>query len=129
MNWYRNLYCGKTAKKRSYELMRLVEEGKNPLFLLLIALPSSLDNQLEILSPQQYRRQAKQTGEPLIVGMAYGMQEARQVVTELVGEIVRRTGAAEVRAYFEEREADGWTAAADTSGRGSFRAAVGSRTE
>ncbi len=80
--------------------MRRIEDGAPVPMVYLIALPSGPDNQLEIVSPAVYRKQAERNGETLIVGLASGMSEARQVVCRIAGDVYRLTGSADIRSYF-----------------------------
>ncbi len=80
--------------------MRRIEDGVPVPRVYLIALPSGPDNQLEILSPAVYRKQAERNKETLIVGLAGGMSEARQVVCQIAGDVYRLTGTADIRSFF-----------------------------
>lgn len=104
MNWYQNPYFGKTAEKRKYELMQKIDEDGDPLFIQLITLAPGLENQMEILSAPAYRRQAKRKGEPLIIGIACGMREAKELTAQIVGDVYRLTGTANVRRFFEQKQ-------------------------
>lgn len=104
MIWYRNPYFGKTAEKSRERIMRKLEEESGWPFLLLITLPATKENQLEILSPGNYRRQAARKGETLIVGAAVGMREAKRLVEQIVGDVYRQTGTANVREYFAKSD-------------------------
>lgn len=104
MNWYQNPYFGKTAEKRKYELMQKIDEDGDPLFIQLITLAPGLENQMEILSAPAYRRQVKRKGEPLIIGIACGMREAKELTAQIVGDVYRLTGTANVRRFFEQKQ-------------------------
>ncbi len=101
MNWYRNLYFGKTAEKKKDRIVEQIETGENRMFTYLIILAQTPVNQMEILTPATYRSQVKKNGEPLILGVACGWHEAQEVVRVIVEDVYIKTGDALVRQYFE----------------------------
>ena len=62
MNWYRMPYFGQTAEKRKYKIMQKLDAGENPLLVYLIMLAPTPVNQMEIVSPAEYRRQQRRNG-------------------------------------------------------------------
>ena len=103
MNWYRVPYFGQTAEKRKYKIMQKLDAGENPLLVYLIMLAPTPVNQMEIVSPAEYRRQQRRNGtEPLILGVAVGMDEAKALVGEIVADVYRLTGTADVKGYYDD---------------------------
>ena len=103
MNWYRVPYFGQTAEKRKYKIMQKLDAGENPLLVYLIMLAPTPVNQMEIVSPAEYRRQQRRNGtEPLILGVAVGMDEAKALVGEIVADVYRLTGTADVKGYHDD---------------------------
>ena len=101
MNWYRVPYFGQTAEKRKYKIMQKLDAGENPLLVYLIMLAPTPVNQMEIVSPAEYRRQQRRNGmEPLILGAAIGMDEAKALAGEIVADVYRLTGMADVKGYY-----------------------------
>ena len=103
MNWYRVPYFGQTAEKRKYKIMQKLDAGENPLLVYLIMLAPTPMNQMEIVSPAEYRRQQRRNGtEPLILGVAVGMDEAKALAGEIVADVYRLTGTADVKGYHDD---------------------------
>ena len=103
MNWYRVPYFGQTAEKRKYKIMQKLDAGENPLLVYLIMLAPTPVNQMEIVSPAEYRRQQRRNGtEPLILGVAVGMDEAKELAGEIVADVYRLTGTADVKGYYDD---------------------------
>ena len=103
MNWYRMPYFGQTAEKRKYKIMQKLDAGENPLLVYLIMLAPTPVNQMEIVSPAEYRRQQRRNGtEPLILGAAIGMDEAKALAGEIVADVYRLTGTADVKGYYDD---------------------------
>ena len=103
MNWYRVPYFGQTAEKRKYKIMQKLDAGENPLLVYLIMLAPTPVNQMEIVSPAEYRRQQRRNGtEPLILGVAVGMDEAKALAGEIVADVYRLTGTADGKGYYDD---------------------------
>ena len=103
MNWYRMPYFGQTAEKRKYKIMQKLDAGENPLLVYLIMLAPTPVNQMEIVSPAEYHRQQRRNGtEPLILGAAIGMDEAKALAGEIVADVYRLTGTADVKGYYDD---------------------------
>ena len=109
MNWYRVPYFGQTAEKRKYKIMQKLDAGEHLLFIYLIVLAPTPVNQMEIVSPAEYERQQMRNGvDPLILGVAVGMDEAKALVGEIVADVYRLTGMADVKGYYlKENEKSG----------------------
>lgn len=103
MNWYQNLYLGKNAEKRKDSLMEKLDVGQTNFPVYLITLAPEEANQLEILTAPNYWRQAARKGTPMVVGLALGMREAKEVVTRIAEDVYRATGTANLRAYLTEQ--------------------------
>ena len=101
MNWDCVPYFGQTAEKKKYKIMQKLDAGDNPPLVYLIVLAPTLVNQMEIVSPAEYRRQQRRNGtKPLILGAAIGLDEAKELAGEIVADVYRRTGTADVKAYY-----------------------------
>ena len=102
MNWYRMPYFGQTAEKRKYKIMQKLDAGENPLLIYLIMLAPTPVNQMEIVSPAEYRRQQRRNGtEPLILGAAIGMDGGKSARGE-IADVYRLTGTADVKGYYDD---------------------------
>ena len=94
MNWYCVPYFGQTAEKRKYKIMQKLDAGENPLLVYLIMLAPTPVNQMEIVSPAEYRRQQRRNG-----------TEPKELAGEIVADVYRLTGTADVKGYyFKENE-------------------------
>lgn len=101
MNWYQNLYVGKTADKKKQDIIQKVELRQELLRVYLITLSPDERNQLEIVTPTIYWRQVVRTGaEPMVVGLAWGMSEAKELLVEMTNEVYRNMGKPDYRSYF-----------------------------
>ena len=101
MNWYQNLYSGKTAEKKKDRLIREIDGEKYRGNIYLITLAANPENQLEILSVHQLRFSYIRRNCPLILGIASGYEEALDVLKKMVEEVYEATGDVKIREYFE----------------------------
>ena len=91
------------ANCRKEKSMQKLDAGENPLLVYLIMLAPTPVNQMEIVSPAEYRRQQRRNGtEPLILGAAIGMDEAKALAGEIVADVYRLTGTADVKGYYDD---------------------------
>lgn len=101
MNWYQNLYVGKTAHKKKQEMIAKIEQNQELLRAYLITIAPDERNQLEIVTPTIYWQQAVRNGtEPMIVGLAWGMHEAKEILVEMTEDVYRSQGKLDYRSYF-----------------------------
>lgn len=102
MKWYQNLYVGNTFQKNKKKIMRLVESGKQMPGACVILLSAGEQNQLEILPLHSFYRLYADQEPPLIVGIASGMGEAKDLLVQMTECVYRDTGGAQLREYFSE---------------------------
>ena len=102
MNWYENLYVGKTAKKKKDRLIRRLESGRTAKDAWLITLPQGPANQLEILSALNLRFWYKNRECPMIIGIAGSKEEAIELLLEITEDVLRRTQNAGLRDFFTQ---------------------------
>ena len=101
LTWYNRLYIGNNAKKRADRAIRRLNE-KMVRGIYLITLASNEKNQLDILSaynliqPVVYRRC------PMVIGIAWGYDEAVELVIHITNESLEKTGKADLSKYLEQ---------------------------
>ncbi|MCI5699584.1 MAG: hypothetical protein MR308_04200 [Lachnospiraceae bacterium] len=102
LTWYNRLYIGNNAKKRADRAIRRLNDQKMVRGIYLITLASNEKNQLDILSaynliqPVVYRRC------PMVIGIAWGYDEAVELVIHITNESLEKTGKADLRKYLEQ---------------------------
>lgn len=103
MNWYSDLYLGKTAEKKKEALIQKIESGKVPFNTYLLTLARGEANQLEIVPAWETGYLRGGPEEPVILGIGCGRSETFELVRRITEEVFRETGSAELRDYFERR--------------------------
>lgn len=101
MNWYQNLYTGKTAEKKRDRIIQEIEREVYKGNTYLITLAANPQNNLEIFSVHQLRFPYIRRNCPMVVGIASGREEALEVFQRIVEEVYSVTGNVKIREYFE----------------------------
>lgn len=101
MNWYQNLYTGKTAEKKKEKLIQEIDNKIYKGNTYLITLAANHRNNLEILSVHQLRFPYIRRNCPMILGIASGRDEAMEILLKIVDEVYSVTGDVKIREYFE----------------------------
>ncbi len=100
MNWYQNLYVSETLKEKKDQIISRVEKKDSVAGLYLIVLRTQQErNQLEILSSKELNRHTPWLGSFLVVGIAHRKKEANELLVQILDEVYRETGSADMRAY------------------------------
>ena len=103
MNWYQNLYTGKTAEKKKEKIIQEMEQEIYKGNTYLITLAANPQNNLEIISIHQFRFPYIRRNCPMILGIASGRAEAMEVVQKIVDEVYSVTGNVKIREYYEQK--------------------------
>ena len=103
MEWYKDLYIGKSAQKKKDDLIQKIESGKTPVDTYLLTLPSDDKNQLEIIPAWNLKHWYQRKKCPIVVGICCGRYEAIYMVQQIVEEVYEKTGSADIREYFEKQ--------------------------
>ena len=101
MNWYPNLYLGKTAKEKKEKLIQKIESGKTPINTYLLMLASGEANQLEIIPAWNLKFWHDTNHLPMIIGIGCGRRETFELVRRITEEVYQETKDVRLREYFE----------------------------
>lgn len=107
MLWYKDLYVGARAEKKRASLIQRIRSGQASALAYVILPAANEKNLLDILQASQlcgeqgmlWRRLTG--GEPLILGVAWGYQDALELAGRMVDEVYRATGAFDLESYLE----------------------------
>ena len=91
VNWYKNLYVGDTAKKKQKKWMRRIENKKAVPGVWLLTLPSSQQNNLDVIPAD------------LLLQPAVSREEAFELVEAIALETYRETGEVKIREWLLNR--------------------------
>lgn len=103
LNWYHNLYIGKSAKKRIRYYIRRINGKKLIQDVYLITLAANGVDYLDIINSSYLLQPAVFRRCPLIVGIAKGYDEARELVLLMLDDTLKSTGTTNIRNYIMQR--------------------------
>lgn len=100
IRWSENLYFSESIKKRHRRLIFAIKHGKVAPNVYCIAFASNSQNLFDIMPACELRYPHLKNSEVHILGLAYNIEEAKEIVVQMVAEIYRVTGEFKVREYF-----------------------------
>ena len=103
MVWYKNLYTSESISdadaRRIRHRMKL--RGFVP-GIYLVTLPSNAQNLLDIIPSWNLRQKGYPKRELRIIGLAWGYDEAIELVQRMVQEVYDATGGVDIASYLKE---------------------------
>lgn len=98
MIWYKKLYTSEAAKKRRFVIVQTLRSGTASSSVYVVVPAANPKNLLDIYSaPNFYLREKKKP--QLILGIAWGYQDALSLAGKMVDELYRATGGFDFRTY------------------------------
>lgn len=104
IHWYKNLYVGKTVKKKEKKIRRDIEQGRPAAGVYLITRAANGQNELELIPAGYLAQEPLRRSCPEIIGIAGSRQEAVSFIVRLADEAYRKAGCRSIREYLEARE-------------------------
>ena len=106
LKWYDPLYTDAGTKKNIRMIRWRLNHGAGSFRIYLITLSTSREMQLDILHASQLKQPYLRRNLPMIVGVAQSYEDARELVIRIIEDVIRKTGNADVRCYFEKSDAE-----------------------
>ncbi len=100
MEWADNLYVSEKAAKKKDRIIRKADRGIGMVQIYFITLASNGVDLFDIFHAAHLKQPAFYRQRLQVVGIAYGMGEAQELVLKMVDDIYQQTGAFDVRNYF-----------------------------
>ena len=104
MRFYERLYFGDKAKKNRFSILQAVREEKTSGYYVLTP-ASNEKNLLDMYSASALNQPYYKQQDFLIVGVAADYEDAATLVGRIVGDIYKKTGAYDVRAFLKQESA------------------------
>ena len=92
MRWYSHLYVGEKAGKRRFSIIQGIREGKLQPEVYVITPPQNGNNILDIYPAAELLLPYYREKDFLIMGIAFGYDEATEVAARIVADLYRKTG-------------------------------------
>lgn len=106
MLWYKHLYVGERAEKKRFSIIQRLRSGDIPAKAYVIVFPANPSNLLDIweasqICSQEWEERRKESGqELLILGIAWGYEDALNLAGQMVNEVYQATGGFDLKTYF-----------------------------
>lgn len=104
MRFYERLYFGDKAKKNRFSILQAVREEKNSGYYVLTP-ASNEKNLLDMYSASALNQPYYKQQDLLIVGVAADYEDAAMLVGRIIGDIYKKTGTYDVRAFLKQETA------------------------
>lgn len=104
MRFYERLYFGDKAKKNRFSILQAVREEKTSGYYVLTP-ASNEKNLLDMYSASALNQPYYKQQDLLIVGVAADYEDAAMLVGRFVGDIYKKTGTYDVRAFLKQESA------------------------
>ena len=103
LKWSDRMYVGSGMKKTALrKTVADLNAGRTVIGKYLVTLAVSRENQLEIVNTLNLIQKNVYARTPLVVGIASDYDDAVQLVVKITEDVVKATGDADIRRYFEE---------------------------
>ncbi len=99
MKFIENLYFGQKAEDEGRSIIRKLSKGKYLPGVCIITLPSNPDNLLDIVEAFTLNLSSVKRDELTVVGIALGMEEAHEVVRQIVDDAYHYQGSLDIIKY------------------------------
>ncbi len=99
LNWYNHLYVGDNAKKRVEKYKKNLDKRKMTPGIYLVTIAANGVDQLDIISSYYLLQNTLYCRCPMIVGIAKGYDEARDLVLAMLEDTLANTGTANIKDY------------------------------
>lgn len=106
MRFYRDLYLSENLRKKKDKIIKKMEQGKFPLKLYVLAMPSDGENPLEYYRTALMRQGIFPHDDMLVVGIASCEEDAMYMVEEIAEEVYQETGDVDIRRYLMNKQAE-----------------------
>ena len=102
IHWHDKIYLGENLKSEYKSVRKSLEAGKSPAGVYVIALSSNKHEQLDISRADMFLRSCRIFPEPTVVGLAFGRDEAEELLAIMAFDAYEKTGGADLRGFFAE---------------------------
>jgi len=102
MNWYQDLYIGKSIDNKVKKVIRKLERNSGQLKLYCICISASTKDSLDIIPSWEITVFRRHYEDLKIVGLAGDKDEAIELTGQIISDIYEKTNGLDVRDYLLE---------------------------
>ena len=103
MEWYENLYAGKSVLPKKQKVKWKIVHHAGQLRVYVITLASNEKNLLDIIPSRELLQKYYPKKDLYIIGLAGNYKEAVELACQIVSEVYQKTGGFDVRSYIRKR--------------------------
>ena len=104
MRWYENLYAGEHIQHKIAKVKWKIKHNAGQINIYVITIASNPQNLLDIIPAQELMQKGYPKKNLFIIGLAQGMEEAHQVVMQIIDEVYRETGTFQILPYLQTKK-------------------------
>ena len=104
MKWYDNLYVGESIQHKVEKIKWKIRHNAGQIEIYVIAIASNPQNLLDIIPAQELMQRGYPKKDLYIIGLAHGMKEAHEVVTQIIDEVYQNTGGFDIIPYLQAKK-------------------------
>ena len=106
MEWYQELYTGESIQGKTEIIKWKVIHNAGQLQIYVIALASNPKNLFDIIPAWELMQKHYPKQKLMIIGLAWGWNEAVDVVKQIVTEVYENTGGFDIRNYLSSKSTE-----------------------
>lgn len=106
MRFYKYLYVSDSLAKKKEKIIKRLKSGKYPVGTYIVVLIEEGANQLEFYNTALLRQKLLDDGNQFVIGLAAGYDDAVYLAEEILRDVYKNTGDADIRSYIMKQE--GW---------------------
>ena len=99
MKWYKDLYVGYNLLERKRKVVRNIKRGKQQFNIFVITLAENNYDTLEIYPSHVLTQKYYMDADIVVVGIAYGREEALDMMKLMIDDCMAETGGVNVKGY------------------------------
>ena len=104
MKWYEYLYVGESIRHKANKIKWKIRHNAGQINIYVITIASNPQNLLDIIPAQELMQKAYPKKDMLVIGLAQGMDEAYEIVTQIIDEVYQMTGAFHILPYLQAKK-------------------------
>ena len=104
MKWDENLYVGESIRHKVDKVKWKIRHNAGQIDIYVIAIASNPKNLLDIIPAQELMQKSYPKKDMYVIGLAHGMEEAHEIVTQIIDEVYQATGGFLIMPYLQTKK-------------------------
>ena len=104
MKWYKDLYVGESIADKVDRIKWKINHNAGTIRIHVITLASNPKNMLDIIPARELLQKGYPKKDLYVIGLAHGMNEAHEVVKQIIDEVYRATEGFDIISYLQAKK-------------------------